>query len=103
MGVPSVFPSNSPEDDLRAVILLARCRDVALTRPASIELALDLLEGELHPQGQPSMATPTAPPCDSPHVVIRNAWPKVFPMGVSYHSRGWASTPAWNGRAACRV
>src|SRR6185295_2471395 len=31
--------------------------------------------------GQPSTTTPTPPPCDSPQVVIRNKWPKVFAMG----------------------
>src|SRR5262249_19394245 len=30
--------------------------------------------------GQPSTTTPTAPPCDSPQVVIRNRCPKVFPI-----------------------
>src|SRR5712691_1160905 len=30
--------------------------------------------------GQPSTTTPTAPPCDSPQVVIRNRCPKVLPI-----------------------
>src|SRR2546421_914148 len=30
--------------------------------------------------GQPSITTPTPPPCDSPKVVIRKSWPKVLPI-----------------------
>src|SRR5713101_9328048 len=30
--------------------------------------------------GQPSTTTPTAPPCDSPQVVMRNRCPKVLPI-----------------------
>src|SRR5262245_36352371 len=31
------------------------------------------------PAGQPSTTTPMARPCDSPHVVMRNSSPKLFP------------------------
>src|SRR5207244_13546315 len=30
--------------------------------------------------GQPSITTPTPPPCDSPKVVTRKSRPKVFPI-----------------------
>src|SRR5262245_24413571 len=40
--------------------------------------------------GQPSTTTPTAPPCDSPQVVIRNRCPKVLPIG-------------WRPPAQCRT
>src|SRR5438067_11828140 len=30
--------------------------------------------------GQPSITTPTPPPCDSPNVVIRKSCPKVLPI-----------------------
>src|SRR5437762_1436452 len=32
--------------------------------------------------GQPSMTTPTPPPCDSPKVVMRKSCPKVLPIAV---------------------
>src|SRR5215470_18253969 len=47
--------------------------------------------------GQPSITTPTAPPCDSPQVVMRNRCPKVLficwhppPQRLSYDISGGA-------------
>ena len=39
--------------------------------------------------GQPSTTTPTPPPCDSPQVVMRKSWPKVFPMGARVGKIDW--------------
>src|SRR6185295_13420726 len=75
MGVPVVWPSNNPDkiwmvsDSLRGVVIFdwpGRRR----SRSGWISASESLSRG-----GQPSMTTPTPPPCDSPHVVIRNKWP----------------------------
>ena len=56
--------------------------------------------------GQPSTTAPMAAPWDSPQVVTRKSWPKVFPMWRDQDSRGIAgpasfaeAIPAAPGRA----
>src|ERR1700722_17403830 len=80
MGVPSVRPSKVPERiwqvslSLRGVTILlwpGRRRSRSTWMSASVSGRSG---------GQPSTTTPTPPPWDSPHVVIRKRWPKVFGM-----------------------
>src|SRR5271169_221903 len=80
MGVPSVRPSNVPERiwhvslSLRGVTILlwpGRRR----SRSGWMSASVSGMRG-----GQPSTTTPTPPPWDSPQVVIRKRWPKVFGM-----------------------
>src|SRR5690554_2578171 len=79
IGVPSVFPSNTPESistvsgSLRWVVIL-------LWPGRLLSSSNCMSAGESSsPAGQPSTTTPTAAPCDSPQVVIRNSCPKEFP------------------------
>src|SRR5271156_5517641 len=80
MGVPSVWPSNVPERiwqvslSLRGVTILlwpGRRRSRSTCTSASVRGVRG---------GQPSTTTPTPPPWDSPQVVMRKRWPKVFGM-----------------------
>src|SRR5699024_2329281 len=80
MGVPVVFPSNTPERisteslSMRLVVYLL-CPGLRLSRNACISFSVS---GS--PAGQPSITTPTAAPWDSPHVVIRNILPNDEPL-----------------------
>src|SRR3954465_6984581 len=80
MGVPVVCPSNRPDmiwivsDSLRGVVIF----DWPGRRRSKSGWISD--SDSLSRGGQPSTTTPTPPPCDSPHVVIRNKWPKELDM-----------------------
>src|ERR1051326_3621554 len=60
--------------------------------------------------GQPSTTTPTPPPWDSPQVVTRKRWPKVFAMGPDCGKTGARSNserkraaPRWPGNPTDRL
>src|ERR1051325_8375765 len=79
MLVTTVLPSNTPER-ISGASSSFRCVTIRLwpgrrrsrsTRRSSSDRAI--------PGGQPSMITTLPGPCDSPAVVTRKAWPKLFP------------------------
>src|SRR3989338_8946384 len=79
MGVPSVFSSKTPErictssrSFLGDTISLCPGRLLSSSRCISDDESFN-------PAGHPSTTTPSAGPCDSPHVVMRNNCPKLFP------------------------
>src|ERR1041385_3668399 len=51
--------------------------------------------------GQPSTTTPTPPPWDSPHVVMRNNCPKLFAMRGVWGKNGARSNREWRMPPAC--
>lgn len=51
--------------------------------------------------GTPSITQPTAPPCDSPKVVTRKAWPKVLPAARTTSMPRRAACPRLVGLGVC--
>src|SRR3989344_3546488 len=83
IGVPVVSPPKTPE---RMCIVSASLRGVVILlcpgfrRSSSFCTSASVIA---IPGGHPSTTTPTAPPCDSPKVVMRNNCPNEFPaIGV---------------------
>ena len=80
MGVPRVTPSCRPE---RISAVSASLRGVTISdwpgRRRSSSCWMFSRETGMR-GGQPSMTTPTPPPCDSPKVWMRKTWPKVDDM-----------------------
>src|SRR3989344_2443651 len=88
MGVPVVLPSKYPE---RIFILSASFRGVVilLWPGRRLSSATCISSSVIRiPGGQPSTTTPTAPPWDSPKVVILNNCPKLFPAIFEYYTLG---------------
>src|SRR3989338_6653529 len=88
MGVPVVLPSKYPE---RIFILSASFRGVViLLWPGRRLSSATCISSSVIsiPGGQPSTTTPTAPPWDSPKVVILNNCPKLFPAIFEYYTLG---------------
>src|SRR5215211_2852485 len=97
IGVPVVRPSNTPE---RICTWSASWRaDETLLWPTRRRSSSRWISASpiSSPAGQPSTTQPTAGPCDSPQVVMRNAWPKLLPGIVSnvflWRSNGKRLTP----------
>jgi len=96
MGVPVVSPSKTPE---RISTLSASDRGVSIEERPGLRLAISLTKSSSDkgmPEGQPSITVPMPFPCDSPKVVILNAFPKEFPATL-IASRYIAFMPLWQG------
>src|SRR3546814_394407 len=78
IGVPVVTPSNTPEriSTSSASWRCEVCRERPVARRA--RSAVKSPGASSSPGGQPSTTQPMAGPCDSPKVVTRSNWPKVF-------------------------
>src|SRR5262245_38647310 len=80
IGVPSVRPSNTP-DRMRTLSDSLRWVTSVLWPGARRSRSGWMSASESGRRGgQPSTTAPTAPPCDSPHVVTRKRCPQVLPM-----------------------
>src|SRR5215471_17540112 len=92
-GVPSVRPSCMP-DRISTWSASRRWVVIALwpgRRRSSSRWISSTPSGRRG--GQPSMTTPTAAPCDSPKVVMRNALPKLFPGMPAEYLKKVAAPP----------
>ena len=80
MGVPRVLPPNVPERI--CTVSGSRRGDTMRDWPGRRRSRSGWMSASesLRRGGQPSTITPTPPPWDSPHVVMRKRWPKVFAM-----------------------
>src|SRR6185369_1563226 len=88
MGVPSVWPSKTPERILTVSVSLrwvTRALWPGTRRSRSGWMSASDRDRR---GGQPSTMAPMAAPCDSPHVVRRKSWPQVLPTAREYPARG---------------
>src|SRR5690606_5911371 len=78
IGVPVVRPSYTP--DRISTASASRRAEVWRLRPVARRARswLKSAAAIAMPGGQPSTTQPIAGPCDSPKVVTRSSWPKVF-------------------------
>src|SRR5947199_4295900 len=101
MGVPSVLLPKTPE---RISHRSSSFRCVAISlwpgRRRSNSRWIRASDSSIF-GGQPSMTTPTPPPCDSPKVVTRKSWPKVLDIAaiVAQATCLWGPPHHRDGRA----
>src|SRR5215831_18323484 len=87
MGVPSVWPSKTPE---RICTTSVSFRWVTMALwPGTRRSRSGWMSASDRGRraGQPSTTAPTPAPCDSPHVVTRNSCPQVLPTPRGYPGR----------------
>src|SRR6185436_6363215 len=97
MGVPSVWPSKTPERILTVSVSLRWVTRALWPGTRRSRSGWRSASDRDRRGGQPSTMAPMAAPCDSPHVVTRNRWPQVLPTAREYPAPGPSAVTSSDG------